>query len=121
MIDVAAIIDDDGNLLFDETTGSSSFDNELGIYDSLTGKYYRTLFDLEEAFYESKMYAAGDLPNPPDIKPLKFEPVKMCYTPTTVNIVGLMSSVTPTFYQRLDGTWTTTFNNAPIPIYDLEF
>lgn len=111
MFDVTAIIDDDDKLLFDE----------VGIFDSGSGKWYPTLFELEQAYYEAQMYAPGDLPNPPVIEPLKIEPLKMCFTPTPVNIIGQMSYITPTLTQRLDGTWATSYGNSPIPIFDTEF
>ena len=93
-----------------------SDDNELGIYDSLTGKHYRTLFDLEEAFYESKMYAAGDLPDPPVIGPMKFEPLQMAFKPAEMDMDSLLASVTPTFTQRVDGVYIVGYNVVPNPI-----
>lgn len=121
MSHITAIVTTDGNLLFNESTGSSHFNDEYVLFDTDSGKYYRTLFDLEQAFYESKIYSPGSPPDPPVIESLNFEPLKMCYTPTPVNIIGQMSSIVPTLTQRLDGTWATTFTTTPTNIYDLEF
>lgn len=93
-----------------------SDDNELGIYDSLTGKYYKTLFDLEEAFYESNMYVPGSLPDPPVIEPLRLEPLQMAFTPTEMDMDVLMKSVTPTFTQRVDWVTIVGYNVVPNPI-----
>ena len=94
-------------------------DNELGIYDILTGKYYRTLFDLEEAFYESNMYVPGSLPDPPVIEPLRLEPLQMAFNPTEMDMDSLLASVTPTFTQRVDGVYIVGYNVVPNPMVNL--
>ena len=91
-------------------------DDDCVVFDSITGKCYPTLFDLEQAFWESKMYAPGDLPDPPvEDKPASFVPTPMVFKPTEMDIDSLMEDITPTFTQRVDGVWIVGFNSMPTP------
>ena len=92
----------------------SVLDDDCVIFDSSSGKCYNTLFDLEQAFWDAKIYQSGDLPDPPDeIKSVMFKSTPIAFKTSEMDIDSLMEDVTPTWTQRLDGVFITGFNTMP--------
>lgn len=77
-------------LLYRESIGSNyEIDSEFTVYDSSTGKWYRTYFDLEMAFWASKYYSSGSLPDV-KIEPTKpFKPLEPTFEVYKVPLVGI--------------------------------
>ena len=88
------------------------------VFDSLTGKCYATLFDLEEDYYATLQEDHGSPPDPIDEdmnKPAVFIPTPMAFKTPIMDIDSLMEDITPTFTQRVDGVWIVGFNSMPTP------
>ena len=85
MSHLGSTFSNDGNVLFNESVGSHHLDDEYVIYDSDSGKYYRTTFDLEQAFWASKYYESGSPPDPIEVvESLPFTPTPMVFKPCEV-------------------------------------
>ena len=112
MSHLASIYTKDGNLLFNEATGSSSFNklDDLNFYDTDSGKWYRTVFDIEQAFWASRYYEIGA---PPDPIPVDMSPdfalTPIAFTPTEMDMD--MLDTKPKMIGALDGTIKATWSH----------
>ena len=117
MSHLASIYTKDGNLLFNEATGSSTFNkiDDLNFYDTDSGKWYRSTFDIEQAFYASNFYFVPEIDGIPEYEDLslKFEPLQMTFKPGQVDVDGLMKSITPILAQRVDGVTLVAYQTMP--------
>ena len=96
----------------------SLFDDDYVVFDSLTGKYYPTLFDLEQAYWETIREGGGSPPDPigEDMnKPAVFVPVPMVFKPTEMDMDSLLEDIIPVWTQRVDGVWIVGVNVMPTP------
>ena len=125
MSHLASIYTTDGNLLFNEATGSSTFNkiDDLNFYDTDTGKWYRSVFDIEQAFYASNFYFSPEIDSIPEYEDLSFnfETVEMTFKPREMDTDSLFASVTPTLQQRVDGVYIVGYNVMPslVNVYSL--
>ena len=115
----ASIITKDGNLLFNEDTGSSSFNklDDLNFYDTDSGKWYRSVFDIEQAFWASKFYYVPEIDGLSEYDDviMEFKPVEMVYTPTEMDMSLLETK--PQLIGALDGTVKASWSHY----YEPEF
>ena len=108
----------EGNVIVNEALGSHHYNDDFIIYDTDSGKWFRSLFDLEQSFWASKFYELSS-----DITPMEaaegeqifptFQPVSMAFTSGQVDIVGMMKSVTPILAQRVDGVELVAYQTMP--------
>lgn len=122
---VTAIHTKDGNLLFNEATGSdnvhSRYDDKI-YFDTDSGKWYRSVFDIEMSFWASKFYYApfGSGTSDYDDNWPKYDPVQPCFKSQELDIVGLMKDVAPVLTLDNDWTVTVTYDNVMPSPYQLE-
>ena len=87
----ASIYTKDGNLLFNEATGSSTFNkiDDLNFYDTDSGKWYRSVFDIEQSFWASKFYYAPEIDTIPvyEDNTIENKPSKVSFSSTILPIV----------------------------------
>ena len=106
MSHTAAISNNDGNLLFNEATGASSFHilDDLNFYDTDSGKWYRTVFDIEQSFYASKFYYIPSIETIPiyEDSSIPFEQTQISFTPAQMDMDILETK--PQLVGLLDGS-----------------
>mgnify|MGYP006279331931 CR=1 FL=1 len=88
------------------------------VFDSLTGKCYPTLFDLEQVYWTAMYEDHGSPPDPPDPdenKPAPFVPTPMAFKVTEMDMDSLLEDIIPVWTQRVDGVWIVGVNVMPTP------
>ena len=96
----------------------SILDDDCVVFDSVTGKCYPTLFDLEEDYYVTLQEDHGSPPDPPDPelnKPAVFIPIPIAFKTPDMDMDSLLEDVIPVWTQRLDGVWIVGVNVMPTP------
>lgn len=81
-----------GDVLFNESIGGDIryWDSDGCVYDSDSGKYYPTLFELEESFWASKYYSHDSpLPEPMTYTPYQFSVLLPTFESYEVPLIGI--------------------------------
>lgn len=76
-------------LLYADSIGSDELYQEFTVYDSDSGKWYRTLFDLEMAFWASKYYSVDSLTLPKSLPRYEFKQIQFCFDDYEIQLVGI--------------------------------
>ena len=119
MSHIHSIFRSPSDTLFIESTGSENYTKDKPYYDTDSGKWYRTLFDLEQAFYESNFYDVPSIDTIPTFKDnnFSFTPLSIAFTVTDMNM-KLLSDWQPKIVGTLDGRIKAEISNISGPDFD---
>ena len=102
-----------GSLLFIESIGSRHPTEDHNIYDSDSGRWFDSLFELEEAFWASKFYDVGgnNLPAPKTPPRVEYKPLEISFQKYDVPLIGIDTDYQMRYNKKtLDDLYT--FNNT---------